>query len=145
MHRSPPSHAPPPSHVPPTAVLPPHSNRPQVFEKFLAGGTLQECYGAVAAVANRWLDMLDTQGVDLTDDELVEHISESSVMSKSLEEYEGVGEMGKGAGGVRRPEREVHHITPRLTLSDTAHTSPSEGRKSCAITCAKRLGQLLGR
>ena len=33
----------------------------QVFEKFLAGGTLEECYGAVAAVANRWLDMLDTQ------------------------------------------------------------------------------------
>ena len=37
------------------------SSSPQVFEKFLAGGTLEECYGAVAAVANRWLDMLDTQ------------------------------------------------------------------------------------
>ena len=33
----------------------------QVFEKFLAGDTLQDCYAAVAAVANRWLDMLDTQ------------------------------------------------------------------------------------
>ena len=33
----------------------------QVFEHFLAGETLQECYSAVAAVANRWLDMLDTQ------------------------------------------------------------------------------------
>jgi DNA polymerase epsilon subunit 1 len=32
----------------------------QVFEQFLAGGTLQECYNAVAAVANRWLDLLDT-------------------------------------------------------------------------------------
>ena len=73
-----------------------------MFEKFLAGGTLQECYGAVAAVANRWLDMLDTQGVDLTDEELVEHISESSVMSKSLEEYEGVGTSGEEEGGARR-------------------------------------------
>ncbi|GAX75625.1 hypothetical protein CEUSTIGMA_g3069.t1 [Chlamydomonas eustigma] len=78
----------------------------EVFEKFLAGGTLEECYGAVAAVANRWLDMLDTQGIDLTDEELIEHISEATTMSKSLEEY--------------------------------------EGRKSCAITCAKRLGEFLG-
>lgn len=33
----------------------------QVFEQFLAGNTLEECYAAVASVANRWLDMLDTQ------------------------------------------------------------------------------------
>jgi hypothetical protein len=33
----------------------------EVFEQFLAGGSLKECYDAVAAVANRWLDMLDTQ------------------------------------------------------------------------------------
>jgi hypothetical protein len=33
----------------------------EVFEQFLAGSTLEECYAAVAAVANRWLDMLDTQ------------------------------------------------------------------------------------
>ncbi len=33
----------------------------EVFEQFLAGSTLSECYAAVAAVANRWLDMLDTQ------------------------------------------------------------------------------------
>ena len=47
----------------------------------------------MAAVANRWLDMLDTQGVDLTDEELIEHISEATTMSKSLEEYEGVGSL----------------------------------------------------
>ncbi|KAG1663133.1 hypothetical protein FOA52_000655 [Chlamydomonas sp. UWO 241] len=78
----------------------------EVFEKFLAGSTLEECYHAVAAVANRWLDMLDTRGRDLTDEELIEHISEATMMSKSMEEY--------------------------------------EGRKSCAVTCAKRLGQFLG-
>ena len=35
----------------------------QVFEHFLAGETLEECYAAVAAVANRWLDLLDTQAL----------------------------------------------------------------------------------
>ncbi len=35
--------------------------RTQVFEQFLAGDTLEECYAAVAAVADRWLDLLDTQ------------------------------------------------------------------------------------
>ena len=33
----------------------------EVFERFLAGDTLSECYAAVAAVADRWLDLLDTQ------------------------------------------------------------------------------------
>jgi len=33
----------------------------QVFERFLAGDTLEECYAAVAAVADRGLDLLDTQ------------------------------------------------------------------------------------
>jgi DNA polymerase epsilon subunit 1 len=33
----------------------------EVFERFLAGSSLAECYAAVGAVANRWLDMLDTQ------------------------------------------------------------------------------------
>ncbi len=33
----------------------------EVFGQFLKGATLEECYAAVAAVANRWLDMLDTQ------------------------------------------------------------------------------------
>ncbi|GAB4815178.1 hypothetical protein N2152v2_002224 [Parachlorella kessleri] len=78
----------------------------EVFDQFLQGGTLEECYGAVAAVANRWLDMLDTQGVDLTDEELIDHISQTCVLSKSLDDY--------------------------------------EGRKSTAITCAKRMAQFLG-
>eukprot|EP00878_Enallax_costatus_P009915 GHUV01010352.1.p1 GENE.GHUV01010352.1~~GHUV01010352.1.p1 ORF type:complete len:593 (+),score=242.38 GHUV01010352.1:172-1779(+) len=59
----------------------------EVFEQFLAGESLKECYDAVAAVANRWLDMLDTEGVDLTDEELMEYISESTTMSKAMEEY----------------------------------------------------------
>jgi hypothetical protein len=34
----------------------------EVFENFLAGDSLEECYEAVAACANRWLDMLDVSG-----------------------------------------------------------------------------------
>ncbi|BBN04847.1 DNA polymerase epsilon subunit 1 [Marchantia polymorpha subsp. ruderalis] len=59
----------------------------EVFENFLQGDTLEECYAAVAEIANRWLDMLENQGLDLADSELLDYISESSTMSKSLEEY----------------------------------------------------------
>ena len=34
-------------------------------------------------------DLCAVQGVDLTDEELLSYISESSTMSKSIEEYEG--------------------------------------------------------
>lgn len=37
----------------------------EVFDQFLEGSTLEECYEAVASVANRWLDLLDTQVGDL--------------------------------------------------------------------------------
>ena len=81
-----------------------------MFEHFLAGSTLTEVYAAVGAVANRcaklvlllavataaaqvshcrWLDLLDTQGMDVTDEELLSYISESSMMSKTMDEYEG--------------------------------------------------------
>ncbi|WZZ56835.1 hypothetical protein YC2023_056942 [Brassica napus] len=59
----------------------------ELFDKFLHGSTLEECYSAVAAVANRWLDLLDNQGKDIADSELLDYISESSTMSKSLADY----------------------------------------------------------
>jgi len=59
----------------------------QVFEKFLHGNSLQECYQAVADIANFWLDVLYTQGKDLSDEEVIDLISENRVMSKSIEEY----------------------------------------------------------
>ncbi|KAJ7947960.1 DNA polymerase epsilon catalytic subunit [Quillaja saponaria] len=59
----------------------------ELFDKFLHGSTLNECYSAVASVANRWLDLLDNQGKDIADSELLDYISESSTMSKSLAEY----------------------------------------------------------
>lgn len=35
----------------------------ELFDKFLHGSTLEECYSAVAAVANRWLDLLDVSHI----------------------------------------------------------------------------------
>ena len=43
----------------------------EVFEKFLEGDTLEGVYESVGAVANKWLDMLETNGRDLTDEDLV--------------------------------------------------------------------------
>ncbi|KAF1884802.1 hypothetical protein Lal_00028689, partial [Lupinus albus] len=59
----------------------------ELFDKFLHGSTLEECYSAVASVANSWLDLLDSQGKDIADSELLDYISESSTMSKSLVDY----------------------------------------------------------
>ncbi|XP_034688144.1 DNA polymerase epsilon catalytic subunit A-like [Vitis riparia] len=59
----------------------------ELFDKFLHGSSLEECYAAVASVANRWLDLLDNQGKDIVDSELLDYISESSTMSKSLADY----------------------------------------------------------
>lgn len=61
----------------------------QVFEQFLAGKSLSECYSAVAEVANQWLDVLDSQGVDMDDEELMELISEKKTISKTVDDYEG--------------------------------------------------------
>lgn len=61
----------------------------QVFEQFLKGDSLKECYDAVGSIANRWLDLLQTRGIDVMDEELIELISESSTMSKSVDDYAG--------------------------------------------------------
>ncbi|KAI0826611.1 DUF1744-domain-containing protein [Trametes gibbosa] len=61
----------------------------QIFEKFLLGTTLEECYAAVAQIADRWLDVLFSHAEDLADDELVELIAENRSMSKTLAEYGG--------------------------------------------------------
>lgn len=59
----------------------------QIFKFFLEGADLAQCYGAVAKVANRWLDVLHSKGSTLADQELMELISENRSMSKTLEEY----------------------------------------------------------
>lgn len=59
----------------------------KVFEKFLRGKTLAECYEAVGEVANQWLDVLYSKGGDVDDDELMELISQNKTMSQTLEDY----------------------------------------------------------
>ena len=59
----------------------------QVFERFLDGESLQDCYESVAEIANHWLDVLDTQGIDLDTEELFDLISENRNMSRQLDEY----------------------------------------------------------
>ncbi len=59
----------------------------QIFKFFLEGTNLTETYGAVARVANRWLDVLHSHGVTLADEELIDLICENKSMAKTLEEY----------------------------------------------------------
>lgn len=59
----------------------------QVFARFLNGSTLQECYESAAEVANHWIDVIDTRGESLDDEELFELISENRSMSRQLEDY----------------------------------------------------------
>ncbi|KAL8740732.1 MAG: hypothetical protein Q9190_006593, partial [Brigantiaea leucoxantha] len=59
----------------------------QIFKFFLDGSSLAETYGAVAKVANRWLDVLHQHGSTLVDEELIDLICENRSMSKALEEY----------------------------------------------------------
>ena len=59
----------------------------QIFKFFLEGSTLAETYAAVSRVANRWLDVLDSRGSTLADEELIDLICENKSMAKTLEEY----------------------------------------------------------
>ncbi|KAL7551487.1 hypothetical protein ACHAWF_014678 [Thalassiosira exigua] len=59
----------------------------QVFQKFLDGETLAECYASVANVADHWIDILDTRGETLDTEELVDLISENRNMSRQLDDY----------------------------------------------------------
>jgi DNA polymerase epsilon subunit 1 len=59
----------------------------QIFQQFLNGTNLDECYAAVAEHANHWLDILDSQGDDMEDEDLLELLSENRMMSRALHEY----------------------------------------------------------
>ncbi|KAG5459973.1 MAG: hypothetical protein BJ554DRAFT_8044, partial [Olpidium bornovanus] len=60
-----------------------------IFQVFLEGETLEECYAAVARIANEYLDILYSRGSTQRDDELIELISENRSMSRALDEYDG--------------------------------------------------------
>jgi DNA polymerase epsilon subunit 1 len=58
-----------------------------IFEAFLKGTTLDECYESVAKIANYWLDVLYSKAEHMPDYELFDLISEKRTMSKALEDY----------------------------------------------------------
>ncbi|ODV64406.1 DNA polymerase epsilon catalytic subunit [Ascoidea rubescens DSM 1968] len=60
-----------------------------IFKVFLEGKTLEECYLSVGGIANRWLDVLETKGKMLEDEDLIELISENRNMSRPLASYKG--------------------------------------------------------
>uniref|UniRef100_A0A336MSN0 DNA polymerase epsilon catalytic subunit n=1 Tax=Culicoides sonorensis TaxID=179676 RepID=A0A336MSN0_CULSO len=58
-----------------------------VFEAFLQGKTLEQCYASVAKIADYWLDVLYSKGYNMPDTELFELIAENRSMSRKLEDY----------------------------------------------------------
>ena len=58
-----------------------------IFKVFLEGDTLENCYKAVATIANQWIDILDSKGQNITDNELFDLLTENRSMSKALSEY----------------------------------------------------------
>lgn len=59
----------------------------EVFDNFLKGKTLEECFGEVAKVADYWLDILYRKAENMGDEELFELIAENRSMSRKLEDY----------------------------------------------------------
>ena len=59
----------------------------EVFDKFLEGETLQQCYDACGEVGERWYDILDSKGEYVDDIELIDYIGEERVLSKGVHEY----------------------------------------------------------
>jgi DNA polymerase epsilon subunit 1 len=60
-----------------------------VFGKFLEGKTLQECYDACGEVADRWYDILETEGEYIDDSDVIDFIGESRFLSRNLSDYDG--------------------------------------------------------
>ncbi|TKR92593.1 hypothetical protein L596_007218 [Steinernema carpocapsae] len=58
-----------------------------VFSEFLKGSTLVDVYANVAKVADYWLDVLFSKGVDLRDEDVFGYIAEDRSMSRKLEDY----------------------------------------------------------
>eukprot|EP01083_Nonionella_stella_P033015 90386_1 len=52
----------------------------------LKGNSLQDAYGHIAKVGERWLNILDTNAKEICDSDLFELITDSTNLSKSLEE-----------------------------------------------------------
>lgn len=108
----------------------------QVFEKFLNGTTLQECYEAVAAVANHWLDLLHSQ---------VRPCVRTAAHAPCVTRASCGGWSGGGYGGRRvdRPDLgEPQHVQgARAQQREHARTDARAGRCSRWQSTATRRAQ----
>lgn len=59
----------------------------EIFDTFLAGNSLADCYKAAGAVADKWWDILEYRGEGIDIDELIEFLCENRTLSKSVDEY----------------------------------------------------------
>ncbi|AOW05990.1 YALI0E26367p [Yarrowia lipolytica CLIB122] len=59
----------------------------QLWDTFLEGSNLVECYAAQARVAEAWLAVIDSRGKNLSDEELIDLVCENKSMSKPVHEY----------------------------------------------------------
>ncbi|CAJ1349828.1 unnamed protein product [Effrenium voratum] len=57
----------------------------EVFPEFLKGNSKEEVWRIVGAMANRWLDVIESRGSTMTNDEVIHFFSENKTMSKSVE------------------------------------------------------------
>nr|USW07830.1 DNA polymerase epsilon catalytic subunit A [Crypthecodinium cohnii] len=57
----------------------------EVFPEFLKGCSKEEVYQIVGSMANRWLDVIESKGKTMSDEEVIYFFSESKSMSKSVE------------------------------------------------------------
>ncbi|CAG9957227.1 unnamed protein product, partial [Clonostachys rosea f. rosea IK726] len=107
----------------------------QIFKFFLEGTNLEQCYTAVAKVANQWLDVLHSKGSTLADEELMELISENRSMSKTLEEYGTEvnkyhdrsapgGLFGRADGQGQRSKLQIYYLLPPSKCPVTERAVP---------------------
>lgn len=59
----------------------------EIFERFLRGDSIEDCYSHVGETCNKWLDIIMTRGDGMSDSQLLELLVEQSNMSKALDEY----------------------------------------------------------
>ena len=59
----------------------------EIFDQYLEGKDLKECYQACANTAFKWLNILLKKGEGLDEEKLLGYIEESKVLSKDLHEY----------------------------------------------------------
>lgn len=64
----------------------------EIFDRFLEGNTLGQCYQKAGETCNKWLDILTTRGDGMTDAQLLELLVEQNNMSKPLDEYLAAGQ-----------------------------------------------------